>query len=118
MKKYHDHRHDPYFKEMALKGNPRRVYDPTFYICSYYEKVIWRDYSRTTIVVCNCEKYPLIWIYWWFVFRLRKTLEIIDTGLDYILQTWGLIRATPPSQALPGIRERMKIALNKIVKGL
>jgi hypothetical protein len=118
MKKYYDHQQDPYLKEIALKGNPRRVYDRTFYICSYYEKVIWRDYHRTTIIVCNCEKYPLIWMYWWFAIRLRKTLEIIDTALDYILQTWGAITPTPPNQSLPGVRERIKLALRKQVKGI
>lgn len=65
------------------------------------------------IYICDCETYPLIWMWWWFKFRVIDTYDIIDTALDYILQTWGIISATPSNQCLIGLSKRIRSRIRK-----
>jgi hypothetical protein len=58
-------------------------------------KVVQTDYSRQLVYIVRTDYYPLMWLVYWFKFRLIDTWAVISTALSYVISIWFSIPVNP-----------------------
>ncbi|MEH2135429.1 hypothetical protein [Nostoc sp.] len=64
-----------YFREVKIPWNYKEVWDKPY--------VLQKICVRTDV-------YPLMWVFWWWYFRIGASLALIMRSLVYLLEIWGL----------------------------
>lgn len=71
-------------------------------INSTHKTIAYEDFSRQLIVV-RTDIYPLIWLWWWFIYRLEESAKSCRSFFIHLAQIWGLAYIYPG--AIPSWRD-------------
>lgn len=66
----------------------------TLTIISPFKVIAIEDYCRLLICV-RTDVYPLMWLWWWFIYRIEKTAALFKSFVVYVAQIWGLAYIVP-----------------------
>lgn len=59
-------------------------------LINYPHKFIAEDTYSQTLVGVRTDVYPLIWMLWWFIYRVEKTVLLFKCFIIYTAAEWGL----------------------------
>ena len=71
-------------------------------------KVVQHNYSYQTQQVVRTDCYPLLWVYYWFYFRLADSWVLTSAYLSHLLCIWFNIQFNPAD------RQRVNDTLRKL----
>ena len=70
-----------------------------------YKSIGQNNLSRFNVYVLT-EEYPLMWIWWWLVYRLEQSLSILVYSVVSIALIWGL--ANVPCSSMMSLKHLFK----------
>lgn len=65
-----------------LQRNPSFLSQPFRYV------PVWEDYARDYLYCVRSDDYPLLWVLYWFGFRVRESLRLLDAYGYYFFAIW------------------------------
>jgi hypothetical protein len=62
--------------------------DPLFLSQPFRYVPVWEIYSTDNLYCVRSDDYPLLWVLYWFGFRLRESFRLLDAYGYYLFAVW------------------------------
>lgn len=62
--------------------------NPLFLSQSFRYVPVWEDYAKDCLYCVRSDDYPLLWVLYWFGFRVRESLRLLDAYGYYFFAIW------------------------------
>ena len=62
--------------------------DPSYWAQGFRYVPVWEDERQSLVFCVRSDDYPLLWVWFWVIFRLRDTFELIDVFMFRLTAIW------------------------------